>query len=61
MKRHNMKTNKRPSESILAGLPSALMDQLVDDLAEAVVAILLTEAPTRPDESDDASGDLRTI
>ncbi|MGD0112246.1 MAG: hypothetical protein ABSD48_10295 [Armatimonadota bacterium] len=61
MKRRNMKTKKRPGEAILAGLPADAIDSCVDDMAEAVVAILLTEAPTRADESDDASGDLREI
>jgi hypothetical protein len=61
MRPGNIDANTRRSDAILAGLPSALMDELVDDLAEAVVAILLTEAPTRPDESDDASSGLRKI
>jgi len=35
------------------------MDELVSDLADAVVAILLSQAATDADEKDDASGDLR--
>jgi hypothetical protein len=34
------------------------MDELVDDLAEAVVAMLLSQAAAQPDEGDDASSDL---
>ena len=51
----------RSPETILAGLPAHVMDELVDDLAEAVVAILLSQAATEPGEEDDASGDLRKI
>jgi hypothetical protein len=35
------------------------MDELVEDLAEAVLAILLSQAATEPDEDDDESSDLR--
>jgi hypothetical protein len=35
------------------------MDELVEDLAEAVVAILLSQGTTEPNEDDDASGSLR--
>jgi hypothetical protein len=34
------------------------MDELVEDLAEAVVAMLLSQAAIEPDEGDDESGDL---
>ena len=34
------------------------MDELVDDMAEAVVAILLSQAAAETDEEDDASGSL---
>jgi hypothetical protein len=36
------------------------MDELVEDMAEAVVAMLLSQT-AEPDEEDDASSDLRTI
>jgi hypothetical protein len=49
------------SSDILAGLPADVMDELVDDLADAVVAILLSQATTDPGKEDDASGDLRKI
>ena len=51
--------NTRRSEAILAGLPAHVMDELVEDLAEAVVAILLSQGTTEPDEDEHASGDLR--
>jgi len=51
----------RSPEAILAGLPADVMDECVKDLAEAVVAILLSQAATEPGEEDDASGDLRKI
>jgi hypothetical protein len=35
------------------------MDELVGDLAEAVVAMLLSQEASASDEGDDASGDLR--
>ena len=44
--------------AILAGLPAGVMDELVSDLAEGVVAILLSGAATEPGEGDDASGSL---
>jgi hypothetical protein len=56
-----MKTKKSQAEAILAGLPAGVMDELVDDMADAVVAMLLTEAASGSDESDDASGNLRKI
>lgn len=49
----------RSPEAILAGLPAHVMDELVDDLAEAVVAMLLSQAAAEPDEDEHASGDLR--
>jgi len=61
MRRRNMKTKKSQAEAILAGLPAGVMDELVDDMADAVVAMLLTEAASGSDESDDASGNLRKI
>jgi len=51
----------RSPETILAGLPAHVMDELVEDMAEAVATILLSQATAEPDEDDDASGDLRTI
>jgi len=51
--------NTRRPANILAGLPDDVMASLVDDIAEAVVAILLSQAATDADEKDDASGSLR--
>jgi hypothetical protein len=51
-------TNKRRSEAVLAGLPGQVMDELVEDMAEAVVAMLLDRESAEPGESDDASGSL---
>jgi hypothetical protein len=48
-------------QDVLAGLPADVMDELVADLAEAVVATLLSQAAIDADEEDDASGDLREI
>jgi len=55
--RKNSATVRQP-EAILAGLPEHVMDELVEDLAEAVVAILLSQAATEPNEDDDANGNL---
>ena len=49
----------RHAADILAGLPAHVMDELVEDLAEAVVAMLLSQA--EPDEDEHASGDLRKV
>ena len=46
-------------EGTIAGLPAHVMDECVEDLAEAVVAMLLRQAAAEPDEEDDASSDLR--
>ena len=46
------------TDAILAGLPAHVMDELVEDLAEAVVAMLLDRESAEPGESDDASGSL---
>ena len=54
-------TKSRRSGDALAGLPAPLMDELVEDMAEAVVAMLLSQAAAEPDEEDDASSDLRQI
>jgi hypothetical protein len=40
------------------GLPAHLMDECVEDLAEAVVAMLLSQATTEANERDDAGGSL---
>ena len=53
--------NSRRAENILAGLPADVMDELVDDVAEAVVAVVLRQAATQTDEEDDASSGLRKI
>jgi len=61
MRRRNMKTKKRPNEAILAGLPAHVMDELVNELADAIVAMLMRQAVTGPDEEEHASSDLRKI
>jgi hypothetical protein len=53
--------NTPPGDDILAGLPAHLMDELVEDMAEGVVAMLLSQAAAEPDDEDDASSDLRQI
>ena len=52
---------QRRTDDLLAGLPAHVMDELVDDMAEAVVAMLLSQAAAQPHEEDDASGDLRQV
>ena len=59
--RANRAMNDRAAEAVVAGLPAEVIDGLVEDLAEAVVAMLLSTAPAEPGEEDDASGDLRQI
>ena len=60
--RANRVMNDREPEPVLAGLPDEVMDGLVEDLAEAVVAMLLHQQATESDESDDAeSRDLREV
>jgi len=50
---------RRPLRAAIApGLPPHVMDECVEDLAEAVVAILLSQAAAEPGEGDDASGSL---
>jgi len=53
----------RQPEAILAGLPAPVMDELVEDMAEAVVAMLLDKEVLGPDDddSDDARSNLRQI
>ena len=51
----------RQAEAILAGLPAHVMDELVSDLAEAVVAILLDRERGDTGHSDDEGSDLREI
>ena len=55
---HKNSANISRVEAILAGLPAHVMDELVEDLAEAVVAMLLSQAATEPNEDDDANGNL---
>jgi hypothetical protein len=59
--RANRAMNDRELEAILDGLPAEVMDELVKDLAEAVVAVLLPPASAEPGKEDDESGDLRQI
>ena len=49
---------RRRAEQIMAGLPADVMDSLVDDMAEAVVAMLLSQAVIEANEGDDAGSDL---
>jgi hypothetical protein len=56
-----MKTKKCTSEAILAGLPADVMDELVSDLAEAVVAILLDRESAETSDSDDESSHVRQV
>ena len=53
-------STRQPAD-ILAGLPAHVMDELVEDMAEAVVAVLLDQATLAPDDEDDASDDLRKV
>jgi len=56
---NRVSVQRKPAD-ILAGLPAPVMDELVDDLAEAVVAMLLSQT-AEPDQEDDASSDLRKV
>ena len=51
------------TEGTIAGLPAHVMDELVADMAEAVVAMLLDKEVLGPDDddSDDARSNLRQI
>jgi len=51
----------RQPEAILAGLPAHLMDECVEDLAEAVVAILLDRENGETGDTDDEGSDLREV
>ena len=59
--RPNRAMNDRQPEDVLAGLPVEVMDGLVEDLADAVVAMLLNPNTAAADKRDDESRDLRTI
>ena len=61
MRPANIDANTRRSEAIFAGLPAQVMDELVSDLAEAVVAILLDRESAETSDSDDESSHLRQI
>lgn len=61
MKLDRSRDNTSRVGALLAGLPADVMDELVDDMADAVVAMLLKHAATQTDEEDDASGNLRKI
>jgi len=52
--------SRRPAD-ILAGLPAHVMDELVEDMAEAVVAILLDRETAETSDSDNESSHLRQI
>lgn len=54
-------SSTRQPAVILAGLPAHVMDELVDDLAEAVVAMLLSQAAMEPGEDDDEGSNLRQV
>jgi hypothetical protein len=53
--------DRRQLEQTIAGLPAHVMDELVADLAEAVVAMLLSQESQASDEGNDAGGDLRSV
>jgi len=54
--------NDRELEAVVAGLPAEVMDGLVGDMADAIVAMLLDQQATESNESDDAEGsDLRPV
>jgi hypothetical protein len=53
--------DRHPPEAVVPGLPADVMDECVEDLAEAVVAILLSQAAVEPDDDEHASGDLRKV
>lgn len=59
--RANRVMNDREPEAVLAGLPAEVMDGLVEDLAEAVVAMLLPPASAEPGKEGDESSDLREV
>lgn len=59
--RANRAMNGRAAETILNGLPAEVVDGLVEDLAEAVVAMLLQRKSVEAPEEDDASGNLRAV
>ena len=61
MRRRDMKIKKSQAEAILAGLPADVMDELVEDMAEAVVAMLLKQAASEMDDDADESSQLRQI
>ena len=61
MKPSKKSANTRQAEAILAGLPAHVMDSLVEDMAEAVVAMLLRQTASNADECENASSDLRQV
>ena len=61
MRRRNMKIKKSQAEAILAGLPAGVMDELVDDMADAVVAVLLRQAAGETGDDADESSHLRQV
>jgi len=52
--RGNRVMNNRRPEAVLAGLPAEVMDAVVKDMADAIVAMLLDQQATESDKSDDA-------
>jgi len=59
--RANRAMNDRPPEAVVTGLPAEVIDGLVEDLADAVVAMLLNPETAETVECDDESGDLRPV
>ena len=59
--RANRAMNDRQPEAVLAGLPAEVIDGLVEDMADAVVAMLLNPETVETVECDDESGDLRQV
>ncbi len=58
---HGRSANTCDPEAVLAGLPAHVMDECVEDLAEAVVAMLLDRESDETDHEDNEGSDLREI
>ena len=57
----NRAMNDREPEAVVTGLPAEVIDGLVEDMADAVVAMLLNPETVETVECDDESGDLRQV
>lgn len=61
MERRNLGTKSPPIEDVIAGLPPDVMASLVQDMAQAIVAMLLDQSVSESDECDVESSDLRQV